>query len=183
MKLKTHRTLILALLLLSCSREQLGLKSAYLQEYKLKKYETGKIIKTFTYAKDRNVIKIEKISGIKKASADKLISDGLMEIRLIYADGLSPYPGEISNKIVTDPKMKPVFKEIYSDNLYYSYVLLYTNERFGLGVKSLKSASYKSIQGYIYSESSQLLYKVSLFTPLEKTFEEMEETFLSLKCD
>lgn len=130
----------------------------------------------------REFLSIEKIRGIKEASAKAIIQDSTFNIEAVYVNALSAYPGEVSNEIVCNEKFKPIYKEIVTPGSVHPYYLLYTTERFGLGACAEDTIAYKQLIGWIYCQKREELYTIKYAIPLNESFTKLEALFLSLKC-
>lgn len=142
-----------------------------------RKYSQG-----YVFRRDDETLRIEKIEGIDGKSSDILTGDEMLSINALYANSLSAYPGDVSNKIVCNEKFRPVYREKVIDDISYRYYLLYATARFGLGACSEDIVEYKHLLGWIYCSQEQKLYSVKYFMPLKNNFEELEQLFLSFSC-
>lgn len=136
----------------------------------------------YVFRRDDETLHIEKMEGIDGKSSNILIQDEMTSINALYANSLSAYPGDVSNKIVCNEKFRPVYHEEVIDDISYRYYLLYATARFGLGACSEDIVKYKHLLGWIYCPQGQRLYSVKYFMPLKNNFEELEQLFLSLSC-
>ena len=134
----------------------------------------------YNYSKDKSILKIVKVSGIDSESASVLIENEIIGIKALYGHSLSPYPGEISNKIVYNKKLMPQFKTITSDDKVYKYFLLYTNDRLGLGVADQELVTYKHLLGWIYLDERKEIYIIKYFLSFDKDFQQLEELFFNM---
>ena len=100
----------------------------------------------------------------------------------LYADAPSPYPGEVSNKIVCNDQFKPVYREEITDHASYKYFLLHSTERFGLGACTEDAIKYKHLIGWMYCPQKNMLFIIKYFTPLNNAFDDLEKIFLSFSC-
>src|SRR6185503_14228750 len=90
----------------------------------------------YTFTNGTSVSKIEVLEHIDSSDADVLMQDGVMGIQALYANALSPYPGDISNKVTTDPTYRPRFFSVTNSAVASRYFLLYANDRFGYGAST-----------------------------------------------
>lgn len=127
------------------------------------------------------VAKIEVMEHVDAADAETLLQDGIMGIQALYANALSPYPGDISNQVTTDPAFRPRLFRTTNGPLARAYFLLYANDRFGYGATTKDSVKFKSLTGWLYGKSRQEFFKVKLFAPPTTTDRDMEKMFMSLR--
>ena len=129
-----------------------------------------------------SVLKIEVIDGIDSASASTMIADGMMGLQALYANALSPYPGDISREVVSDRHFRP---QVVSTNMHgrsLNYALLFANERFGYGVASTDSVRYRSLVGWIHCADRSALYKVRYFAKMTVPDEDLVQLYRRLEC-
>jgi hypothetical protein len=158
------------------------LRSPLLREFRLTETDKGRSSIRYTLTARERVLKIEVIREVEKDTAEALLKDGIMGLEALYANALSPYPGDISNKVVADPRFRPEFVRRTSGQTTYSYYLLFANERLGYGAATADAVKFKSLLGWLYCEQSKEFYKVKYFVPLETKAQQVEALFLSLAC-
>ena len=56
-----------------------------------------------TFTNKTQTAKFDLIPHIDEASATQLRDEGIISLQALYANALSPYPGDISNEVVTSP--------------------------------------------------------------------------------
>ncbi len=129
-----------------------------------------------------SVLKVEVIAGIDSASASTMIADGMMGLQALYANALSPYPGDISREVVSDRRFQPQIVSTNMDGCSLNYALIFANERFGYGVASADAVRYRSLVGWIHCANRSTLYKVRHFAPLTVRDEDLVQFYRRLKC-
>jgi len=155
--------------------------SIRVKNFELISEEKGAYSTNYAYSSNDSILKVNKIGGLEKEARKRVIEEEIINIEGIYSNQFSPYPGELSNEIVCNPKFKPIYQEKEIGNCNYQYYFLYTNERFGLGVCDEQSIMYKYLLGWFSCESNKEVYTINYFAPTEFSFEEMEKIFLELK--
>lgn len=158
------------------------LKSKCLRDFTLTAIEKGRSSTVHTFTTKDRLLKIEVIPEVEKETAGALLSDGIMGLEALYANALSPYPGDISNTVVGDARFRPKFFRKEVGQTTYSYYLLFANERMGYGASTADSVKFKSLLGWVYCETSKDFYKVKYFVPLETEAPSVEGIFLALTC-
>jgi hypothetical protein len=134
-----------------------------------------------TLVRGDDVLKIRTIQGIEKKSADVLIKEGIISINAIYGDALSPYPGEISDKIVCAEEFRPEFGEV-SREIDYSYFTLFATERFTYGACVEDLVKYRAVLAWAYCEEAKTLHRFEFFTPLADFSDESFDLATSFSC-
>ena len=129
-----------------------------------------------------SVARIEVLEHIEAADAETLVQDGVMGMQALYANALSAYPGDISNKIATDPAFQPRLVHLTNSAVRYTYMLLYANDRFGYGATTRDSVKYKSLIGWFFCEDRKEFFKVKLFAAPSQPDNSLERTLTSLRC-
>jgi hypothetical protein len=136
----------------------------------------------YTFTNDTSVSKIEVLEHIEPSDGSVLMQDGVMGIQALYANALSPYPGDISNKVETDPAYRPRLFQVTNAGIASAYFLLYANDRLGYGATTKDSVKFKSLVGWFYCAARKEFFKVKVFVPLMLGDRELESIFLSLRC-
>ncbi len=136
----------------------------------------------YTFTNGTSVSKIEVLEQIEPSDAATLMQDGVMGIQALYANALSPYPGDISNKVETDPAYRPRLIQVTNDAVPFTCFLLYANDRLGYGATTKDSVKFKSLMGWLYCAARKEFLKVKLFVPLAMSDRDLEALFFSLRC-
>ena len=136
----------------------------------------------YTLTNRDSVIRIEVLEHIDAPDAETLRQDGVMGIQALYANALSPYPGDISKEVVSDARFRPQLVRTNWNGQPRDYVLLFANDRLGYGATTADAVRYRSLQGWFYCERGDIFYKVRCFFPLTARNEALETFFLSLVC-
>jgi hypothetical protein len=136
----------------------------------------------YTFTNVTSVSKIEVLENIEAPDSSVLVQDGVMGIQALYANALSPYPGDISNKLATDPAYRPRLFQVTNAAVSAAYFLLYSNDRLGYGAATKDSVKFKSLVGWFYCAARKEFFKVKLFVPLTTNDRELEAIFFSLRC-
>ena len=136
----------------------------------------------YTFTNGTSVSKIEVLEQIEPPDAATLMQDGVMGIQALYANALSPYPGDLSNKVETDPAYRPRLLQLTNDAVPFTCFLLYANDRLGYGATTKDSVKYKSLMGWLYCAARKEFFKVKMFVPLAMSDRELEAMFFSLRC-
>ncbi len=136
----------------------------------------------YTFTNGASIAKIEVLEHIELPDANVLIQDGLMGIQALYANALSPYPGDISNKVASDPAYRPRLVQGTNAAIRSTYFLLYANDRLGYGATTKDSVKFKSLVGWFHCAARKEFFKVKLFAPLTTGDRDIEAMFFSLRC-
>jgi hypothetical protein len=151
-------------------------------EFKLSERTERGSVTQLTLTNGDAVLKIESIPGLDREAAERLEQDGIMGLEALYADALSPYPGDISSKVVTDERFRPRQHQHAFEGATNSYFLLYANSRRGYGALTRDEARFRSVLGWRYCARSRTFYKVRLFLPLKTEDTELHHFFTALRC-
>ena len=136
----------------------------------------------YTCTNETSVSRIEVLENIEAADANILVQDGVMGIQALHANALSPYPGDISNKVTTDPVYRPRLCHATNAAVISTYFLLYANDRLGYGTATKDSVKFKSLVGWFHCAARKEFFKVKLFVPLATSDRDLEAAFVSLRC-
>ncbi len=147
--------------------------------YRLEDKKPGRFSTKYVFADGDHSIRLEVFEKMDAETATQLQEDGIMGVEALYADALSPYPGDISRKIVKDRKFSP--KLVRKDDR--AYYLLYANERFGYGASTGEAVKYVSLFGWLHCAESERFFKIRLFAPAKSSdLAKLEKLFASLEC-
>lgn len=135
-----------------------------------------------TLTRKDQVLHLETIAELDAESAATVIHEGVIGIEALYANALSDYPGDLSQKVTTPPRFRPVLSRAPLGQVPRAYFLLYATERLTFGAVSEDTAKRRALLGWIYCESERALYRVELFTSLTTPPNALEDYFLALSC-
>jgi hypothetical protein len=136
----------------------------------------------YTLRCDTWTVIIERMPYLESEAASALIEEGVMNVEALYADALSPYPGDISRKVATDPRFRPQRFKREVAGVQYNYYLLFANERFGYGAMSDDAVKFRSLLGWFYCAEAGEFFRVKYFAPLSTEAHALENSFLALPC-
>ncbi|HEY0550313.1 MAG TPA: hypothetical protein VGF13_11990 [Verrucomicrobiae bacterium] len=136
----------------------------------------------YTFTNAAAVSKIEVLEHIEPPDANTLIQDGVMGIQALYANALSPYPGDISNKVTTDPAYRPRLVQVTNAAIRFTYFFLYANDRLGYGATTKDSVKFKSLVGWFHCAARKEFFKVKMFAPLTTSDRDLEAMLFTLRC-
>ena len=128
------------------------------------------------------MLRIEAVPNLGRQGAQTMLDDGIMGVQALYANALSPYPGDISKVVVSDARFRPQLVRTNWHGQPRNFVLLFANDRLGYGATTADAVRYRSLLGWFYCERADVFYKVRCFIPLAARQEELETFFLSLSC-
>jgi hypothetical protein len=170
----------------SASKElnSIGLNSELLEDFTLEKKffdETEQSTKLL-YHRNGEVLKISSLGSIDKASADIVLSGQIQTINALYANALSPYPGEISNEIMCPEKFMPELYTKQIDSLNYTYFTLFATDRFTYGACAEDLVKYKSILAWTYCSKKNTFYRFEFFIPIETFSKSHLDMITSFRC-
>lgn len=136
----------------------------------------------YTLKCDTWTVIIERMPYLESEAASALIEEGMMNVEALYADALSPYPGDISRKVATDPRFRPQRFQREVAGVRYNYYLLFANERFGYGAMTDDAVKFRSLLGWFYCAPTREFFRVKYFAPLSTEARALENSFLALPC-
>jgi hypothetical protein len=158
------------------------LRSKELAAFQLSDEVKRRFSTEYTFTNRERVLKLEVVSHIDRDNAEVLLKEGVMNVEALYANALSPYPGDISKQVVSDARFHPQFVRTNLNQLTYQYYLVFANERLGYGAVTPDVVKYRSLVGWLYCETAQTLYKLRYFAPLSTPRADLETFFQSFTC-
>ncbi len=159
-----------------------SLTSPHLTRFTLVDTLSRRQSRVLIYKSTDSTLKIEALPNIDEKSAKQLEESGAMGIEALYASALSPYPGDISKKIVVDEKYRPGFIKKSRNGEVGSFYILFASERFGYGAGTADTVKFKSLIGWIYCKDSRTFYRLRYFGPLDIIDRKLETFFASFSC-
>lgn len=134
---------------------------------------------------DKDVFLRIEAQKIPATDAESLISTDITRMKALFEKAPAPYPGDISDAIICDPKYVPVYRETTTPDGQLRYFTGYMNNRLTFGSCSQSEATYRGFMGFVYCKKTSLSIRVELMAPID-TFTKHEDTFtkqlLSLRC-
>jgi hypothetical protein len=158
------------------------LRSERLNGFRIAEQYEGPASTQYVLTNAGRVLKLDLLPDVDADSAQVLLDDSIMGLRALYANALSPYPGDLSNQVVAAERFKPQFIRRQMPGVIYSYFLLFANERLGYGAMSTDSVKFRSLIGWFYCAEGRTFCKIRYFVPLATPSKELEADFLSLAC-
>jgi|KBSSwiStaDraftv2_1062776.scaffolds.fasta_scaffold218745_2 hypothetical protein len=128
------------------------------------------------------LVKMEIIPGLDSESAKALLDESILSVEALYANALSPYPGDISKVVVSDRRYRPQLNRSSVQGQERAYYLLHATARFGYGASTADALRYRSLLGWFFCPSGGWFYKVRCFAPRTVAPEDLEGFFNSLAC-
>jgi hypothetical protein len=163
-------------------QKDLGLVAPWLDGYSLRERISQTDSEVFIARVGERFLRIEKIEGIPQESARILAEDEILSLKALYANMLSPYPGEISHKIVCNTQYEPRYFSQQNEHARWDYAFVYSTQRFTPGACQEDLLGYRHIPAWIFCHGKDALYIVRYYAPLATPFEDMEREILSLTC-
>ena len=159
------------------------LDSPQLLQFGLADHSERRGIELWTFTNATSVLKIDAQRGLDVDSGVLLMNDAHMGIEALYANALSPYPGDISYKIATQKEYLPRSVEGRAEGVRRSGFLLFANDRMGYGATTAEQIRYKSIVLWVLCERSGTLYRLRWFLPMRTPDQVLLDLFNDVKCD
>ena len=136
----------------------------------------------YTYESAGEILKIKVVPNVDAESARILAESGIMGIEALHAGELSPYPGDISKRILRNQAYRPRLRKIPGPEGERVFYLLHANERLGFGAATPEGIRYRALIGWFYCESSSTWFQLKYFAPLATENDALERLFLSFTC-
>lgn len=164
-------------------KQNIQLNSELLNNFTLVDHSAQRETEIYNYSQENGqFLTLEKTPFLDNKSANVIIKNEVIGLKALYDKSLTPYPGDVTREIIYNKKLRPKFLKKKMDSIHYTYCLLYSNDRFGLGVASEDQISYKHLIGWFYCPDFRELYKIKIFLPYSEEFSELEKILLSFSC-
>ena len=131
------------------------------------------------------LIRLYKLGNIKENNAVEFTKITTMKIVGLFDTAQSPYPGEISDKIICSDKFKPKEEEIVSKTgINIHFITSYLNNRLQYGICLENQLVYRVYSGMFYCSNTLEWYQIEIITPLTfATYDnEYKELFNKVDC-
>ena len=123
---------------------------------------------------------------LNRETADKLLKSKTNQVRAVYTDAVSPYPGEISDKISCVKQFEPQFSIIDSGELMISTFSGYYNDRMQFGVCNKNQISFQGTLSFFYCPAYEQFHTLEFALPFNEIsnqdFEELKEVLETVRC-
>jgi hypothetical protein len=109
----------------------------------------------------------------------------VVKVKAMFEKAPAPYPGDVSDAIVCDPKFVPTYEEIPTDGIPLSLFVGYLNDRMTFGSCSQDQTVYRGILILTYCPRESLLLRAELITtPTDFSSHEQElmDHMKALRC-
>ncbi len=116
------------------------------------------------YTQANRFIRIE-VQHATPGSAQEELDAAVTKVKAMYEKAPAPYPGEISDAIVCDPRFIPTYEEINQDSRRTALFTGYLNNRMTFGSCSQDQAVYRGILALTYCPKRSLLIRLELIAP------------------
>lgn len=98
-------------------------------------------------------------------SAQEELDAAVTKVKAMYEKAPAPYPGEISDAIICDPRFIPTYEEIKQNDRRTALFIGYLNNRMTFGSCSQDQAVYRGILALTYCPKRSLLIRLELIAP------------------
>lgn len=126
------------------------------------------------------------IKSVKTSrEADAQIESEIQKVKSVFANAISPYPGEVSNEIECGKDFTPTFDQKKINGIDVNFLTSYLSERLTFGACTKEQAKYKEIEAFFYCPEQKNLVTFELIAKTEdfdKNQGYYEEILNSLKC-
>jgi hypothetical protein len=103
------------------------------------------------------------------ASAAARFSKGEQDmLESVFDEQVSPYPGDLSNRIKCQDKYLPLKQEFHNKGSWLVLYTLYVNDRFVFGGCTDDVLKYAAVISMIYCENRATLFKAIFYTPISE---------------
>lgn len=122
-------------------------------------------------------LKLDITPGLDATSVKTLMEDGAMNLEALFANALSPYPGDLSHRVVTEERFKPVRWNTAGGPAF----LLYADDRLGFGVSTREQVRHRALLAWRYVRATRCLIKIRLYAPSSTPDSELRKWLQGLR--
>lgn len=105
-------------------------------------------------------------------------------IQSFYKEFESPYPADISQKVVCTSELKPrALPHVATSDLFAEGLLVYGNSRYTYGDCDPKELKFETLHALVHCKRANTSYEIKYFIPKsESSTKTLESVYASLKC-
>lgn len=148
-------------------------------------YQTTKTAFKGAYTDSGTTLRISLTSVKNEGEASTLIDNEIQKIKAVFANAISPYPGEISNEIVCGEDFVPKFDEKKINGRKVRYLTSYLSQRLTFGACTKEQAVNEEIQAFFYCSQQKNLVSFEIISSIDdfqKNMSQYKEILNSLDC-
>jgi hypothetical protein len=117
-------------------------------------------------------LRVEIKSNVTSAEANKITLGLITQMKTVYANARSPYPGEITDEIICPDNFKPIFGDLMTKgSLKVTTVEGFLTSRLVSGGCTEEQVDYRELMGVFYCLDQRKLYQVELITDKKRKLE------------
>ena len=134
---------------------------------------------------DQTMLRVDIRSKISASDADMLMNGFLAQIKGLYANTRSPYPGDVSNEIVCSKEFIPQFSADTVNGVNIMHFSAYLTSRLTYGACVADLTSYRDTTAIFYCPNRQQLITLEWIVPKEQAPSLLNESTIvqSIRCD
>ncbi len=153
---------------------------------KVEEYQSTATTHSSLFARDNILLRVSTEFGVNKETADKLLKSKTTQVMAVYTDAVSPYPGELSDKISCDKQFEPQFSTIDSNGITISTFRGFYNDRLSFGVCNKNQISFQGNLSFFYCPKYEQFHTLEYALPFTETpnqnFEELKKVLKTVRC-
>jgi arylsulfatase len=163
-------------------RKEMHVGSQEFHKFRLTEFLELRDKKVLTFTEGKDHLKIEVTKDVGPELIPHIIRKELFRIKAVYGKSFSPYPAQLSREIECSKDLMPIYYEAQTGEDRRTYLLTFSNERFGIGVCSRDLVAFRHLIGWIYCPQKKELHKVRYFIPVGEPDEKLVMFFTGLTC-
>ena len=152
--------------------------------YKIIEYKNiqGDPIKEIFTTNEKDIIKIQVITGLSDEQAVQYIMNQRYLVDNLFNEQNIPYPGMLSNTLKCPEKYHPKIEEKQRKDSRGVFYYLYANDRLTFGGCAEDILEYSVVLAFIYCKEKNEVYQIEYFTPKDNPTQNYKQIVKSFKC-
>lgn len=148
-------------------------------------YEEASGVFRALFRSDKIMLRVDIRSTIIPSDAQMLTDGFLAQIKGLYANTRSPYPGDVSNEIVCSKEFIPVFATDTVNGIQIAHFSAYLTSRLTYGACVADLTSYKDTTAIFYCPGRQQLITLEWIVPKDQASSLPGESSIvqSIRCN
>lgn len=113
------------------------------------------------------------------------LNAAITKMKAMFEKAPAPYPGELSDTIVCDPRFVPTYETLQRNGTDIHIFVGYLNDRMTFGSCSREQATYRGALALLFCKNRSLLLRVELIAPVADFSaheKELTDQIRSLQC-
>lgn len=125
----------------------------------------GKRFRSLEAVDGDQLLKIEIMADLTRTEAENMQQQRMNTIRSLFTNLPIPYPGMVTNTVVTDEDLRPQLQMVTVSGRELPVYILLSNDRYTYGTMPARMVAFLGGLCFVFDESRGILYRFDYFVP------------------